>query len=792
MDFLVNCYYFKLLKIKNSLAKIKNIVIKDTKVKTEKQYWYDKYPVLSLLVFASVLFGVFYFPLSFRLEPDAALEILEKNTAWDSRHYCGVHRTVHPLSAIIPSHVLSNPLILFIFQYIGILGFALLFYRFLRQLFLPKIVCFFTSVLVIFLPQVYHIGILQLSSLIIFPLFLEMVLLLGRKNNALYFSLSSILLGFLLSMGDLNFAILMIVTAVVLYSFELKDKKSPLFSLLLLFGCVFFGLAISAAFTLPPLEAGFHTISYKNLDCQKDLFTTASLSFHQLLLFFIPSRLLLLSELENMHHAGLFSYFVPSIIFLAGIGLLLRRDNLTKALSVIAIISVLFALGPNNPFFFININHFSKHLFLPADYLFFFNLTILILAGIGTFELLRTEKQILVIRYTGFFLLIVVIGTILALWFRDSIVVFKVIMTVFERNTHLSKLICHSLKSIIGLLLLTILILLFSRNRIGRPFLFFSFILLIILELWAIKHSTSQQNHEKTPLPQEIINIVDQDSSFFRIYSVLTKPQNYAIPSHWPRLTGECGPRTKLFNSFLQVTGFDQNANVLTNPFLAKYQRTVIRDNKLIYQPVPALSIPGHRLAFDNNMLDMLNVKYIISPHYIHDQHYQLIIQDSVFLYQNNDVKSRVFFADSVSFLSGKQAIFDHIGRLDFSSNYIAFLEEKLPSSIRSTDSNTVDIITYSSEFVDIQTSIKTPALLILSDIYYPAGWHAYVNGQKTKIYKTTCFLRSVFLEPGDHRVQFKYKPLSRPIGFIVSLVHLVFLLGLLFVVLVNRVKKKK
>ncbi len=50
--------------------------------------------------------------------------------------------------------------------------------------------------------------------------------------------------------------------------------------------------------------------------------------------------------------------------------------------------------------------------------------------------------------------------------------------------------------------------------------------------------------------------------------------------------------------------------------------------------------------------------------------------------------------------------------------------------------------------------------LLVWSDTNYP-GWNAYVDGQKTHMYKTDLMLRGIVLTQGRHHIVMKYRPLS-------------------------------
>ncbi len=61
------------------------------------------------------------------------------------------------------------------------------------------------------------------------------------------------------------------------------------------------------------------------------------------------------------------------------------------------------------------------------------------------------------------------------------------------------------------------------------------------------------------------------------------------------------------------------------------------------------------------------------------------------------------------------------------------------------------------------------PGYLFLNHQYLP-GWRAYVDGKEWPIEKADYCFRAVFLEPGDHRVVFRYQPRSFRIGLWFSL----------------------
>ena len=53
------------------------------------------------------------------------------------------------------------------------------------------------------------------------------------------------------------------------------------------------------------------------------------------------------------------------------------------------------------------------------------------------------------------------------------------------------------------------------------------------------------------------------------------------------------------------------------------------------------------------------------------------------------------------------------------------------------------------------------PRLLVVSEVYYPAGWNAYIDGEPAPIYRADYLLRSVPIPAGAHEVVMRFEPRS-------------------------------
>jgi uncharacterized membrane protein YfhO len=80
-------------------------------------------------------------------------------------------------------------------------------------------------------------------------------------------------------------------------------------------------------------------------------------------------------------------------------------------------------------------------------------------------------------------------------------------------------------------------------------------------------------------------------------------------------------------------------------------------------------------------------------------------------------------------------------------------------------------------ERVVVRAVTDVRALLVLADTWFP-GWRAKIDGRPAPVIRTDQLLRGVVLPAGTHTVEFTYVPWSWRIGWIVSLLTAVSLIG--------------
>jgi hypothetical protein len=179
----------------------------------------------------------------------------------------------------------------------------------------------------------------------------------------------------------------------------------------------------------------------------------------------------------------------------------------------------------------------------------------------------------------------------------------------------------------------------------------------------------------------------------------------------------------------------------------------------------------------DLKLLALLNVKYVVGPEALDHPAFQRVAPG---VHENLSALPRVFLIGSVKTVSNERLALAELGVDSFNPAQTAILIDDLPGPVQSTEGSTAELVSYEAGRIEVRASIRQPCLLVLSEVYYPPGWKATIDGAETTIYQTDYALRSVYLTPGEHTVVMSYVPSHLRLGLITSLLAVAILVGLL------------
>ena len=90
------------------------------------------------------------------------------------------------------------------------------------------------------------------------------------------------------------------------------------------------------------------------------------------------------------------------------------------------------------------------------------------------------------------------------------------------------------------------------------------------------------------------------------------------------------------------------------------------------------------------------------------------------------------------------------------------FVTKPLPApanpSATNQDFETVKFISYHPSDIQIEAAPSSPSVLMLSDKYDP-DWQVLVDGKQSEVLRCDFLMRGVFLAPGRHEVEFRFRP---------------------------------
>ena len=82
-----------------------------------------------------------------------------------------------------------------------------------------------------------------------------------------------------------------------------------------------------------------------------------------------------------------------------------------------------------------------------------------------------------------------------------------------------------------------------------------------------------------------------------------------------------------------------------------------------------------------------------------------------------------------------------------------------------------IKLVDYKPNYLKYEAESSGSRLAVFSEIYYPHGWQAYVDGQKANHFRANYVLRAMVVPAGKHTIEFRFAPASLKNGQIISLI---------------------
>ena len=196
-----------------------------------------------------------------------------------------------------------------------------------------------------------------------------------------------------------------------------------------------------------------------------------------------------------------------------------------------------------------------------------------------------------------------------------------------------------------------------------------------------------------------------------------------------------------------------------------------------------------YQIAKNNKqVLDMMNVKYIIQSNDKGEQ----------FPTINPDANGNAWFISKIQYVNSADEEMKALDKLDTKDVAVSLKDKneksfELSLPFRKDSLATIKLDLYKPNHLKYTSNNANVGFAVFSEIYYPKGWKATIDGKETPIYRVDYTLRGLEIPKGKHTIEFKFEPevvkTGSTIALFSSLLMLVVIVGGVYF---ERKKKKE
>ena len=168
--------------------------------------------------------------------------------------------------------------------------------------------------------------------------------------------------------------------------------------------------------------------------------------------------------------------------------------------------------------------------------------------------------------------------------------------------------------------------------------------------------------------------------------------------------------------------------------------------------------IDRHLSKGNMSVINMLNTKYIIQEK---DGRPTPVV--------NPGHMGNAWFVDRMNVAGSAREECDALNTLDLEREAVTdskFADFVLPQT---GGEGSIVLTSYAPDRLVYEASVTEPKTAVFSEIYYPYGWNAYIDGEPSGHFRADYALRAINVPSGTHEIVFEFRPASIYKGYMVN-----------------------
>jgi hypothetical protein len=310
-----------------------------------------------------------------------------------------------------------------------------------------------------------------------------------------------------------------------------------------------------------------------------------------------------------------------------------------------------------------------------------------------------------------------------------------------------------AIRSFIFITLVALGLFLFLLKKIKIPVLFALIGMSLTADLWPVasrylndKNFVQKTQFDAPPQKTAADEQILQDRSLdYRVLNLSVGPFQDAGTSYYHKsIGGYHGAKLKKYDELISFHLFKEIDVFSKNLSMVKDDSTL----NLLTQKIP--------------VLNMLNTKYIIWPG-----------REQPIAITNPQANGNAWFVKKITVVANADSEMVYLYKTNTKTDVV--IQQKNKEGIITSNNYKADgkitLQSYKPNALVYETQSTDKEFAVFSEIYYPKGWNAYIDGNVTPYACVDYLLRGMEIPAGKHKVEFKFEPAIYKTGNTISII---------------------